>query len=146
MNKIYFIATICFVFFGCANPFNNKFLFEYNNRFLSKCGGKYFSQITINEKTLYKLKEYKKVYIKQNSDFKIASNDLSFIGIAKIIPIQTCDDIWCKIYYPCGDTEYFVKKGDLEIPTYIRITKDTWNKDDIQKIIENDKFLGLRND
>ena len=120
MNKIYFIVAICFVFFGCAYPFNNKFILNYNNKFLSKCGGKYFGQIAINEKTLYRLKEYKKIYEKQDNDFKIASNDLAFIGIAGIVPIQTCDDTWCKIYYPCGDTEYFVKKDDIEKINWIK--------------------------
>ena len=120
MRKIYFIITISVIISGCVDRFNNKFLFEDNNRFLSKCGGEYFNQISINEKTLYRLKEYKKIYEKQDNDFKIASNDLVFIGIAGIVPIQTCDDTWCKIYYPCGDTEYFVKKDDIEKNNWIK--------------------------
>lgn len=146
MKKIYFVIAVSFIISGCVNVFNNKFLIEDNNKFLSKCGGKYFNRTIIDEKILYRLKEYKKIYEKQDNYFKIASNDLAFIGIAGIVPIQTCDDTWCKIYYPCGDTEYFVKKDDIEIPAYLRIAKDTWNKDDIKKIIENDKFLGLKND
>ena len=146
MKKIYFAIMVGFIILGCANVFNNKFLIESNNKFLSRCGGEYFNQIVIDEKTLYRLNENKKVYVKQNNDFKVASNDLSFIGISKIIPIQTCDNGWCKIYYPCSDIEYFVRKDDIEIPTYLRIKKDTWNKEDIKKIIENDKFLGLKND
>ena len=145
MKKIYFVIAVSFIISGCVNVFNNKFLIEDNNKFLSKCGGKYFNRAIIDEKILYRLKENKKVYVSQDNDFKIASDDLS-IGISKIIPIQACDNEWCKIYYPCGDTEYFVKKDDIEIPAYLRIAKDTWNKDDIKKIIENDKFLGLKND
>ena len=30
------------------------------------------------------------------------------------VPIESCDDKWCKIYYPCGDTEYYVKKDEIE--------------------------------
>ena len=29
-------------------------------------------------------------------------------------PIQSCEGEWCKIYYPCGDTEYYVKKGEIQ--------------------------------
>jgi len=30
-----------------------------------------------------------------------------------VIPIQSCEGKWCKIYYPCGQKEYFVKKDNI---------------------------------
>ncbi|ERJ29391.1 hypothetical protein UNSW2_2012 [Campylobacter concisus UNSW2] len=57
-----------------------------------------------------------KIYFIQDEKYEILQENQYEINTADIIPlpIETCDDTWCKIYYPCGDTEYFVKKDDIE--------------------------------
>ena len=75
--------------------------------YVSKCG--FYAHENIDRKKLYVLKDNnKKVYVFSNNQYLMSNEN---VGI--LMPIENCNDEWCKIYYPCGDTEYFVKKDDI---------------------------------
>ena len=62
---------------------------------------------------MYELRnDFLVIYILKNGDYKNVENYGKYEF--SIVPIETCNGEWCKIYYPCSDTEYFVKKMILD--------------------------------
>ena len=103
------------IFSGCMNPIPNKFLTSNNYGFISQCAGIFDFGVDyeIDDSKIYIFKENTRhiIYIKTEQNFVPTQIGA---GLAGIVPIESCNDKWCKIYYPCGQKEYFVKKDDIE--------------------------------
>ena len=119
MRKIFIIICIA-IFSGCMAPnLDNKFVYStsYGSYgFASQCQKSFFGKADfIDYEHIYSFNQYNKskIYIFKDNKFKITD---IFIGrcLFCVVPIETCNGEWCKIYYPCGDTEYFVKKDDIK--------------------------------
>ena len=78
------------VFNGCASGVDNDFIVSTPGGYASTCET-FFSDYPIGVEKLYELK----------------------LSILFNFKNSTCGDKWCKIYYPCDETEYFVKKDDI---------------------------------
>ncbi|MBQ3674200.1 MAG: hypothetical protein II923_01180 [Campylobacter sp.] len=114
----YILLVFCMLFLNSCS-INNKFLDWGKYGFVSRCN--YFSNKPISDEKIYisKNENYLDIYV--YTDYKFTDNFYTKIdvfshhnGKLPIVPIENCNDEWCKIYYPCGDTEYFVKKDDIE--------------------------------
>ena len=103
------------IFRGCKDLLLTNHFITYGN------GGGYastcetlFSDYPIGVEKLYELKSRNDlkapIYIIKDGNFTIADVRKGIFGV---VPIESCGDKWCKIYYPCGETEYFVKKDDI---------------------------------
>ncbi|WP_298704445.1 hypothetical protein [uncultured Campylobacter sp.] len=103
------------IFSGCKDLLLTNHFITYGN------GGGYastcetlFSDYPIGVEKLYELKSRNDlkapIYIIKDGNFTIADVRKGIFGV---VPIESCGDKWCKIYYPCSETEYFVKKGDI---------------------------------
>ena len=110
----YILLVFCMLFLNSCS-INNKFLDWGKYGFVSRCN--YFSNKPISDEKIYisKNENYLDIYV--YTDYKFTDNFYTKIdvfshhnGKLPIVPIENCNDEWCKIYYPCGDTEYFVKK------------------------------------
>lgn len=102
------------IFSGCMNPIPNKFLTSNNYGFVSQCAGifDFGADYEIDDSKIYAFKKnvHRTIYIKTEQNFIPTQINA---GLAGLIPIESCNDKWCKIYYPCYETEYFVKKDDI---------------------------------
>ena len=107
---VFYIA----IFSGCMNPIPNKFLTSSNYGFISQCAGIFDFKVDykIDYSKIYAFKKnvHRTIYIKTEQNFIPTQINA---GLAGLVPIESCNDKWCKIYYPCSETEYFVKKGDI---------------------------------
>ncbi|WP_297941652.1 hypothetical protein [uncultured Campylobacter sp.] len=103
------------IFRGCKDLLLTNHFITYGN------GGGYastcetlFSDYPIGVEKLYELKSRNDlkapIYIIKDGNFTIADVRKGIFGV---VPIESCGDKWCKIYYPCSETEYFIKKGDI---------------------------------
>ena len=103
------------IFSGCKDLLLTNHFITYGN------GGGYastcetlFSDYPIGVEKLYELKSRNDlkapIYIIKDGNFTIADVRKGIFGV---VPIESCGDKWCKIYYPCGQKEYFVKKDDI---------------------------------
>ena len=111
-NVKLFFFLIIFIS-GCATP--SRFVSYDRYGYISKCG--FYSHEQLKKEKLYIRKNTNaKIYFMQNGKYEILQENQYEINTADIIPlpIEYCNGEWCKIYYPCGDTEYFVKKDDIE--------------------------------
>ena len=109
------LAIICIaIFSGCMNPIPNKFLTSNNYGFISQCAGIFDFEVDykIDDSKIYAFKKnvHRTIYIKTEQNFIPTQINA---GLAGLVPIESCNDKWCKIYYPCGQKEYFVKKDDI---------------------------------
>ena len=108
---VFYIA----IFSGCMNPIPNKFLTSNNYGFISQCAGifDFGADYEIDDSKIYIFKENTRhiIYIKTEQNFVPTQIGA---GLAGIVPIENCNDKWCKIYYPCDERGYFVKKDDIE--------------------------------
>lgn len=101
------------VFNRCASGVDNDFIVSTPGAYASTCET-FFSDYPISAEKLYELKSRNDlkapIYIIKDGNFTIAYVRKGIFGV---VPIESCGDKWCKIYYPCSETEYFVKKGDI---------------------------------
>ena len=101
------------VFNGCASGVDNDFIVSTPGGYASTCET-FFSDYPIGVEKLYELKSRNglkaPIYIIKDGNFTIVNVRKGIFGV---VPIESCGDKWCKIYYPCDETEYFVKKGDI---------------------------------
>ena len=106
IKKFITFISFIFIFDGCSS-IPSKFVKTDKYGYVSKCG--FFIHKNIDKKNLYVLKDdNRQIYVFSHNQY-VAYNE--YVGI--LIPIEHCNNEWCKIYYPCGDTEYFVKKDDI---------------------------------
>ncbi|MCZ6160676.1 hypothetical protein [Campylobacter ureolyticus] len=119
MRKFLFLLTASFLLSGWIIQFNieNKFL-KYNDKYyMSQCYKEcsFCEKYKINSDKIYTMnKENGSIYVLLNDGkFEKLVNTEEYIGYYQIFPIENCDDVWCKIYYPCSDIEYFVKKDEI---------------------------------
>ena len=108
--KKYIIFCIMVIFFLGCNA-RNKFLI-LDKGFRSQCGI-YFHEKISNEKLYVPKDEFLQIFVLKHNEYKIVDSYEKYYF--SVVPIEVCNDEWCKIYYPCGDTEYFVKKDDIEL-------------------------------
>ena len=101
------------VFNGCASGVDNDFIVSTPGGYASTCET-FFSDYPIGVEKLYELKSRNglkaPIYIIKDGNFTIVNVRKGIFGV---VPIESCNDKWCKIYYPCDKTEYFVKKDDI---------------------------------
>ena len=112
MKNINLLFLLIIFINGCATP--SRFVSYDNYGYVSKCG--FYSHEQLKKRKLYIRKNTNvKIYFIQDEKYEILQENQYEINTAEIIPlpIETCDDTWCKIYYPCSDTKYFVKKDDI---------------------------------
>lgn len=125
--KNFFVIICVMMLVGCMAPsLDNKFVFHVGSDkigFISQCKHSFLSEYfyskddIIDRKHIYNFIEYDngKIYTFKDNQF-IMTDVHRHIGMCYfcIIPIEYCNDEWCKIYYPCGDADYFVKKDDIK--------------------------------
>ena len=98
---------ICIILFAGCTSIPSKFVENDDYGYVSKCG--FYIHESIDRKNLYLLKDdSRRIYIFKDNQYIISSDQYSII-----VPIETCNKEWCKIYYPCSDSKYFVKKDDI---------------------------------
>ena len=114
--KILILVSAIFstvVFNGCASGVDNDFIVSTPGGYASTCET-FFSDYPIGVEKLYELKSRNglkaPIYIIKDGNFTIVNVRKGIFGV---VPIESCGDKWCKIYYPCDETEYFVKKDDI---------------------------------
>ena len=116
--RISALALVVFciaIFSGCKDLLLTNHFITYGNGgcYVSTCET-FFSDYPIGVEKLYELKSRNDlkapIYIIKDGNFTIADVRKGIFGV---VPIESCGDKWCKIYYPCSETEYFVKKGDI---------------------------------
>ena len=103
---------------GCKKYFIYNHFITYGERgdfYTSTCEMRSAGYYPIGEEKLYQLKTRDgvraSIYIIRKGNF-MAIKVLD--GVGGILPIESCGDEWCKIYYPCGERGYFVKKDEIE--------------------------------
>lgn len=107
MKKCIAFCVIVILFSGCNA--RNKFLI-LDRGFKSQCGI-YFHK-KINDKNIYGAKnEFLQIFILEDNQYKVV--DIYQKYNFSVVPIEYCNNEWCKIYYPCDNTQYFVKKDDI---------------------------------
>jgi len=131
MKNIVVIFLILVGFQGCSAIFmslgnaylaRNFFLVGGDlskHEFFSRCS--FVSKDAISPILLHKFKNCDE-FVGQCSKFENgfydkfgnALNDTIQDGAQTTLPVESCDKTWCKIYYPCGEMEYFVKKDEIE--------------------------------
>ena len=99
------ISFVALCLYGCSPTIlGHKITFakHVDGTFYGECGEK------IDQKIIYKFKDgvIRKIFYEDKEEFAYYDE--------MVIPIQSCKGEWCKIYYPCGQKEYFVKKDDIE--------------------------------
>lgn len=103
------------IFSGCKDLLLTNHFITYGNGggYVSTCET-FFSDYPIGVEKLYELKSRNDlkapIYIIKDGNFTIVDVRKGIFGV---VPIESCGDKWCKIYYPCDETEYFVKKDDI---------------------------------
>ena len=114
--RISALALVVFsiaVFNGCASGVDNDFIASTPGAYASTCET-FFSDYPISVEKLYELKSRNDlkapIYIIKDGNFTIVDVRKGIFGV---VPIESCNDKWCKIYYPCGQKEYFVKKDEI---------------------------------
>ena len=106
------------IFSGCKDLLLTNHFITYGERgdfYTSTCEMCSAGYYPIGEEKLYQLKTRDgvraSIYIIRKGNF-MAVKVLD--GVGGILPIESCGDEWCKIYYPCGERGYFVKKDEIE--------------------------------
>ena len=103
------------IFSGCKDLLLTNHFITYGDGggYVSTCET-FFSDYPIGVEKLYELKSRNDlkapIYIIKDGNFTIVNVRKGIFGV---VPIENCNDKWCKIYYPCDETEYFVKKDDI---------------------------------
>ncbi|MDU5326680.1 hypothetical protein [Campylobacter ureolyticus] len=114
MKKFILLTLVALCISGCN--LKNKFLKTENNNFVIDCG--FFSRNEyLDDERVYKAKgKWLSIYERNYLGEYIKVDVFASYSNAKLpaVPIESCDDVWCKIYYPCEkNIEYFVKKDDI---------------------------------
>ena len=123
MRKFLFLLTASFLLSGCMTPVavNNKFLRHTGKYHISECYKECFfcEKYKINSDKIYTMNDRKNsnIYALLDGKFVKLVNTEKYIGYFQIFPIESCDDVWCKIYYPCSDMKYFVRKDEIHKDT-----------------------------
>ena len=99
------ISFVALCLYGCSPTIlGHKITFakHEDGAFYGECGEK------IDQKIIYKFKDavIRKIFYEDKEEFAYYDEI--------VIPIQSCEGKWCKIYYPCGERGYFVKKDEIE--------------------------------
>ena len=102
-NFVISFVELCL--YGCSPTIlGHKITFakHVDGAFYGECGEK------IDQKIIYKFKDgiIRKIFYEDKEEFAYYDEI--------VIPIQSCEGEWCKIYYPCGERGYFVKKDEIE--------------------------------
>ncbi len=114
MRKFILFTLVALYISGCSTKI--RFVKEVSdNMYKTNCG--FFSHDKyLNNNQIYKAKgKWLNIYNKNHWGEYTNVDVFSSYKMEKlaVIPIESCDDIWCKIYYPCSDMKYFVKKDEI---------------------------------
>jgi len=120
MNK-FVVLSLAYVALLAGCSLNNRF-FAWGTKSESSCGFIFHDYIPHDK--LYvprNLEDFLDIYSRAKSqksgeyEYKLVETLSQYYNkTSTTVPIESCDDKWCKIYYPCGDTEYYVKKDEIE--------------------------------
>ena len=120
MNK-FVILSLVYVALLAGCTLNNHF-FAWGTKSESSCG--FIFHDSIPHDKLYvprNLEDFLDIYSRSKSqksgeyEYKLVETLSQYYNkTSTMVPIESCDDKWCKIYYPCGDTEYYVKRDEIE--------------------------------
>ena len=120
MNK-FVVLSLAYVALLAGCSLNNRF-FAWGTKSESSCG--FIFHDSIPHDKLYvprNLEDFLDIYSRAKSqksgeyEYKLVETLSQYYNkTSTTVPIESCNDKWCKIYYPCGDTEYYVKKDEIE--------------------------------
>jgi len=121
MNK-FVVLSLAYVALLAGCSLSNRFFIPGTNMSRSTCGFIFHDYIPDDKFYIPRGSEdFLDIYSRSKSqksgeyEYKLVETLSHYYnGTSTMVPIESCDDKWCKIYYPCGDTEYYVKKDEIQ--------------------------------
>ena len=120
MNK-FVVLSLAYVALLAGCTLNNRF-FAWGTKSESSCGFIFHDYIPDDKFYIPRGSEdFLDIYSRSKSqksgeyEYKLVETLSHYYNkTSTTVPIESCDDKWCKIYYPCGERGYFVKKDEIE--------------------------------